>query len=150
VVATSVGVACAAGASAKSSTVPRAIAAVNHITRASSATSRWMGSSDGGVKPISSPDVHRSATSAATLPRPASTMPSTRSCCTMRQRPAPIDKRMAISRWRADDRASRSPARFAQVISSTIAATAIRISSTGRSTLTPPSGALSSGNTAAR
>ena len=55
-------------------------------------------------------------------------------------RPAPIDRRIAISRCRAAARASSRPARFAHAISSTMAATAIRTSSTGRSTLTPPVG----------
>ena len=96
----------------------------------------------------------RSAGPTSTATRPATPRrrgrraraPSTSNCCTMRHRPAPIDRRMAISRWRADARASSSPARLAQVISRTTPATAIRISSTGRSTAMPPSGELSSGN----
>ena len=76
--------------------------------------------------------------------------PSTSNCWTIRQRPAPIERRIAISRCRAVARASRSPARLAHAISSTTTATAISISRTGRSTLTPPVGDWSSVNTAAR
>ena len=113
-------------------------------------TARWIGSSDGGAKPINSPEVHRNAINAAMAPRLDRSMPSTSNCWTMRHRPAPIDSLIAISRCRADARARSSPARFAHVINSTTAATTVRISRTGRRTAMPPSGVLSSGCTAAR
>ena len=150
VVARCAGAASVAGASAKRTTVLTAIAAANHRTRASTGTFSWIGSSDGGANPMSRPVVHCRAISAPAVPRPASTTPSTSNCWTIRQRPAPIDSRMAISRCRAVARARRSPARLAHAISSTTMATAIKISRTGRSTLTPPVGDWSSGKTAAR
>ena len=122
VVATSAGAACAAGASANSSTVP--IATIAGEPHHASRRPPRRGES---AAPMAAQIRSAVPTSIATrpapprAPRPASTMPSTSNCCTMRHRPAPIDSRMAISRWRAEARASNSPARFAQVISSTTA-----------------------------
>ena len=63
--------------------------------------------------------------SAAAVPRHASIRLSVSSCRTSRRRVAPTERRTAISRSRANPRASMSVARFAHAAISTIAVNAL-------------------------
>jgi hypothetical protein len=75
---------------------------------------------------------HASATPTP-APSAAMTMLSDRSCCTSRRRLAPIARRMPISFWRPEARASSMLATFAQAITSTRPTTNIRPRPIGRS-----------------
>ena len=69
-------------------------------------------------------------------PTAASSTLSVSSCRTRRARPAPSARRIAISRWRTDERASSRFATFAQAISSTQPTAASSVSSAGRTSPT--------------
>ena len=108
-----------AGASPKSTLAEMANAIAKSSTRKSSPPRRLVVPMPCAVAPTIALEHHEASRIPAAPPITPMSKLSVSSCRTKRPRPEPSAERTAVSRCRASPRASRSPARFAQVISST-------------------------------
>ena len=112
--------ACSAGTSPDRTAVTNERPAVKASARPSRASDTSIGTGSAGKSNTSAVVIQRASSTPAVPPRTNSSIVSTSSCRTSRARPAPMARRMAISRRRTEPRARRTPVRFVQATASTI------------------------------